>query len=101
MVIVKLHFDRMNVYICCVYIPSGSPVATYQLVDDAFHKVLNHLDLDTNDELWVFGDFNLSNVDWISQYECSNPNGNANDCLEDGNVLLPYNLGDSLKAARF
>lgn len=98
MVIVKLHFDRMNIFICCVYIPSGSPVATYQLVDDAFHKVLNHLDLNTNDELWVFGDFNLSNVNWIAQSDCTNPNGNMNDCFDDGNVLLPYDFGESLKA---
>lgn len=54
--------------------------------------------MDKSDELWAFGDFNLFNVDWISQSECSNPNDNANDCIRDGNVLLPYNLGDSLKA---
>lgn len=98
MVIVKRHLDRINIFICCVYIPSGSPVATYQLINDAFVKVLNYLDLDTNDELWVFGDFNLPNVDWIAQSDCSNPNDDVNNCLDNANVFLPCNLGDSSKA---
>lgn len=31
MVIVKLVFERMNVFVCCIYIPSGSPIETYRL----------------------------------------------------------------------
>lgn len=98
MVIVKLHLDQMNIFISCIYIPSGSPIATYQLYNDTFAKVLNYLDLDSNDELWVFGDFNLPNVEWIAQSDCSYPNDGMENLLNDGNVLIPCNLGDSVKA---
>lgn len=97
MVVVKLYFDQMNIYICCVYIPSGSLVPYYQQVNDAFVKVLEYLDLDDNDELFVFGDFNLSNVDWIAQSQCTNPNVDTNSFIDNNNVLIPYNMGDSVK----
>lgn len=67
MVIVKLHFDRGSLFIICLYNPSGSGVPTYSLYNEALMKALNFLDLDSTDELWVFGDFNFPKVDWIPQ----------------------------------
>lgn len=98
MVIARLRFDEMNIFICCIYIASGSPIATYQLYNDALTKTLNYLDLDINDELWVFGDFNLPNVDWLPQTDYESPNEDIENLMNDGNVLIPCNLGDSVKA---
>lgn len=98
LVVVRLRFDRADVFVCCVYIPSGSNVATYQRYGEAFEKILNYLDLGTEDELWVFGDFNLPHVDWLHQ-SCAEGSVTGSDNLfVDGNVLIPTNLGDSTRA---
>lgn len=53
MVVVRLEFERSNIFVCCVYIPFGSDVSTYRLYYDALEKVLSFLDLDSADELWI------------------------------------------------
>lgn len=98
LVLVKLKLERSNVFVCCVYIPSGSDVSTYRLYYDALEKTLNFIDLDSDDELWLFGDFNLSSIDWVSQTVSGNCVDDAGSGFGYENVLIPSNVGESAKA---
>lgn len=96
-VVVRLEFERNSVFVCCLYIPSGSGAAVYRLYYDALQRMLNHLDLNETDELWVLGDFNLSKIDWVPQSDLVGRTGLDCDFL-DSNVLIPSNVGESEKA---
>ena len=74
---IKMSFAKFNCFICCVYIPSGSSQQIYLNYEEVFCNLFN-VNIDINDKILIFGDFNLPHVDWI--YNCDYPN-----------VLLPLN----------
>ena len=103
MIITKIHLHSYFLYVCCLYIPSGSSVAVYKDYHDALEKTLSFIDLDPNDEFCVLGDFNLRLVEWTPDY--LNENINSIDDLINGqhdsynpNILIPSWIGEGSKA---
>lgn len=94
LVVVRLKFRKMFVYVCCVYIPSGSPVAVYHQYNEAIQRVIEFIDMNIEDRIYILGDFNMTNVSWIP-----NPidddfvtcNSSAGVALSS-NCLLPFNI---------
>lgn len=103
MIVVRVHLQNHSLYICCLYVPSGSSVAIYSEYLEALEKVLSFIDLDLNDEMCVLGDFNLSLVEWIPDHVNEGTNS-IDDLIRDRdgscdpNVLLPYEVGEGAKA---
>lgn len=83
---------------CLDSVWSGS---TYRSYYEAFERALNSLDLDPADELWVFGDFNLSSINWISQSVSGSRIDGVSSGFVDENVLIPSNVGGRVKVELF
>lgn len=84
-VFVKLKLVDRNIYLACMYIPSGAKVEVYQSCADAIRKFVDHIRCDGNDSIFVMGDFNMSDVCWSQD-------------PDKENTLLPSNIlssGDS------
>jgi hypothetical protein len=94
MVLVKLTFESVRVFLCCIYIPSGSLVKVYQNYADALEKSFDEISFNTNDILCFMGDFNLPHINWLytSNADCDGLAMNL------GNALLPTGTGCGSKA---
>ncbi|KAG4076032.1 hypothetical protein HA402_011506 [Bradysia odoriphaga] len=63
-VFVKINIGASNIYVCCMYIPSRSPVSVYFSYAEAIEKFFQFVTLGTNDSAFVTGDFNMPEVTW-------------------------------------
>lgn len=63
-VLVKIKFRNVYAFVCCLYIPSNSPVAVYQDYTDSLQRIIDFIDLNVEDRLYVLGDFNMTGVQW-------------------------------------
>lgn len=63
-VVVKIQFRTMCTFVCCIYIPSNSPILVYQNCTAALQRIIEHIDLNVEDRFYVLGDFNMTNVQW-------------------------------------
>lgn len=68
-----------NIYVCCLYIPSGSGEDIYELYNNVLNKFFIVANSSIDDCILIVGDFNFSLVDWIPDDE-------------NVNVLLPVNV---------
>jgi len=97
-VLVRLQFRNMCVYVCCLYIPSGSPISVYQQYTEALERIIDFVDMNVEDKFYVLGDFNMTYVSWITDPGdfdlCSN--GYSDNTLS--NVLLPFDIDSSTNA---
>lgn len=100
MILVRLQCRTHSIYICCVYIPSGSKVEVYNEYCTAFGKIFGTVDFGPTDEICILGDFNLSDVKWIPDYICDNSDDlvNGHNSSYEPNVLLPSEVGEGSKA---
>lgn len=94
LVLVKLQFHKANTFICCLYIPSGSPVSVYHQYTEALERVIEFVDLNVEDKFYVLGDFNMPKVSWIADSDCadSSLSGFSEGIVSEPNALLPYNV---------
>lgn len=100
LVLVRLRFSNRNVYVCCLYIPSGSPISVYHQYREALEKVIEFVDIDVEDKFYVLGDFNMTEVGWIpdpGDVDFSS-NGFSDDAVYESNSLLPHNIDSSANA---
>lgn len=66
MVCVKVHCNHdINLYVCCIYIPSGSDEATYRRYTEAIVSFFKFICSTLDDIVLILGDFNCSNVEWM------------------------------------
>lgn len=95
MILVMLCFTNTHVFLCCVYIPSGSPVPVYQNYVDALERTFCEIGYETNDLLCFLGDFNLTHINWAydSNIYIIEPSS-----IDSGNFLIPSGTGCSVKA---
>lgn len=63
-VTVRMRFRARTMYVCCVYVPSNSPVSVYNRYNEALRQIIDFIDLDIGERLYVLGDFNMTNVRW-------------------------------------
>ena len=63
-VFVKINTGVCNIYVCCMYVPSGSPVSVYCLYAEAIEKFFQFITLGINDSVFVTGDLNMGEVAW-------------------------------------
>lgn len=94
MVVARLRFCKMCVYICCLYIPSGSPVSVYRQYTDALRTVVEFIDMDAVDKLYVAGDFNMRDVCWVREPD-DDDFSYLNQLHCASNAFLPSNVGSS------
>lgn len=97
MVVARLRFCKMCVYICCLYIPSGSPVSVYRQYTDALRTVVEFIDMDAVDKLYVAGDFNMRDVCWVREPD-DDDFSYLNQLHCASNAFLPSNVGSSANA---
>lgn len=97
--VVKLHFKNVKVYIVCLYIPSGSPISVYCNYLHALEKVIDFLDVSIQDQLYILGDFNMSEVCWLPTTDdfTISPD-DLNTSIKESNVLIPCNIDTSANA---
>lgn len=93
-VLVKIRFSEMYVFVCCVYIPSNSPVAVYQDYAESLQRIIDFIDLNVEDRLYVLGDFNMTEVRWS---EVSLDVSSASVCFE-ANSLRPVVIDTAANA---
>lgn len=63
-VFVKLNVSSSNIYVGCIYIPSGSPVSVYCSYAEAINKFIQFIALAINDSVFITGDFNMRDIEW-------------------------------------
>lgn len=63
-VIVKINVGVSSIYVCCIYVPSGSLIVVYESYAAAVQKFLQFITLKSNDSVFVTGDFNMREVTW-------------------------------------
>lgn len=63
-IFVKCNIDQQTLYLCCVYIPSGSNGFAYQTFCDVMENFFSQVTLRMEDIVLVLGDFNLPLIDW-------------------------------------
>lgn len=62
---IDVNANRNKIYVCCLYIPSGSSDETYGYYGDAMASFFNFVEIGINDVVLIVGDFNFPNVEWI------------------------------------
>lgn len=93
LVVVRLRFSGMNTYVCCLYIPSGSPVAVYHQYASALENNMDFIDKVVDDRLFVLGDFNMTDVCWAPPPTDSFSGKFVSGTVWESNVPLPHNVG--------
>ena len=78
-VFIKIKMLNFNVFVCCLYIPSGSSDDIYNSYSNVLKQFFKNFEIGSLDKVFIVGDFNLSSVDWV---------------IDDTNVnvLLPTNI---------
>lgn len=100
LVLVRMKFRNMSVYVCCLYIQSGSNCPVYQRYTEALEKVMEFIDMNAENKFYVLGDFNMSEVSWLpdpGDYDFSS-NGFSVSGDTESNVLLPSDVGSNAYA---
>lgn len=93
-VLVKTQFGNVCTFICCLYVPSNSPVVVYQRYTDALQRIIEFLDLNIEDRLYVLGDFNMTDVQW----SVVSPDAFSEGVNFMPNSLLPTSIDTSANA---
>lgn len=70
-VFVKVVFQKVNIFIACIYIPSGSPASVYIQTTAVLSNFFDEHCMSSNDVIICIGDFNLPHVTWA--YDCDTP----------------------------
>lgn len=82
-VFVKIHVSNntifSNIFLCCLYIPSGSSDEIYNCYMNALTIFLDFIKFTLNDVVVIIGDFNFPGIDWIT------------DTIND-RIFLPVNV---------
>lgn len=95
-VFVRIALVKSSIYICCLYIPSGSDNLVYDSHRAVLNSFLETTQIEDMDCMFVMGDFNLPMVDWTVDennscvYLPTNVNSNTADNLLS--TLLAYDL---------
>lgn len=98
LVLVKMKFHNMNVYVCCLYIPSGSPILVYQQYTEALERVIDFIDINVEDKFYILGGFNMESVSWVPDPGEAGSNGFLDGGESESNVLLPHGIDSSANA---
>lgn len=67
-VCIKAKAAQQNIYIYCAYIPPNSPATLYQ----RHLETISSISIAAEDNIIIVGDFNLPNIQWISDDDCDN-----------------------------
>lgn len=68
-IFVKINIGIGNIFVCCMYVPSNSPVSMYCSCADAINKFFEFITLSINYAIFKTGDFNMREVDWTPDPE--------------------------------
>lgn len=60
---VKITAADKNIFICCCYIHFGADITVYQQCTSTFEDIIEKIP--KNDDVFIFGDFNLAGIKWI------------------------------------
>lgn len=99
LLVVRVKCQTGFIYVCCLYIPSGSSVDVYNNYVLALERVFDFVDLEPSDEICVLGDFNLKGIEWVP-----GSIGSVNDWARDSGALdsctfyLPGEVDEGSKA---
>lgn len=98
LVLVRLSFGKASVYVCCLYIPSGSAVSVYQEYEVALRRVIEFVDMNIEDKFFVLGDFNMTKVSWLREVDDDDGFSVGNFLNPSSSALLPCNVGSGTVA---
>ena len=56
---------KVDIYLCCLYIPPSSDGFVYQQFSNAFNCFLSAIDYKLDDFVLICGDFNCTSVEWF------------------------------------
>lgn len=93
---VKLFSRGKTIFLCCLYIPSGSSDEIYRRYHDVLTLFLGFVGINCSDTFLIFGDFNLPNIEWCRESDGHNfllPTNVKSGIQED---LITYLLGSDL-----
>lgn len=85
MIVVRCVYGKRTLYICCLYIPSGSCADVYLLYASAIERVLDHIGIESDDTVFFLGDFNIPSFEWSPD-------------PDNINVMITSNVGSGCKA---